>query len=126
MTDTERILEAIRGLDQKTEARFAELSARITAGERKTKRQDVKIDRLERVLSDLLSSDAVLRREGRQAVLQKEKVYRRFEREGIDKRGALSALEHARRLICDGSGCRTAVYWDRDGGKAVRAIKIWL
>ena len=141
MTDTEQILQAIAGLENKFTAQLAETeqrimeqvqakqqrqTVRINALDARTAQQSQDIESIKKRLDALTQpdSDALVRRVGSKAILRKEPVYRTFEDEyGISSRKLMRLLDELG-LIYSTPRHRTVTAWDEHHKHPFRALAI--
>ena len=137
MDDTERILQAISDLDNKFSDKLTELEEAISATNRRQtghsqaivklqnsqQTQAHDIDDIKRTLAELAKdgSGALIKRDGRKAILKKEPVYSTFENTGINSRILMRILDEAG-LVCSTPRNRTTVVWSKEKQSAFRAI----
>lgn len=133
MIEVETILEAISNLDKKVSDRLNGLEAQLSETIKNhnnlvndTRKNTSEIQSIKETLKDLINSDALIRKEKRKYILNKESVYDRFEQQGLTRHMALKLLDDAGLLAPHSCGCRTQVAWDGENRKAYRVIVIKL
>ena len=142
MDDTERILQAIAGLDDKFTGRLQEVeetvcraihrqnthTKSIRALEHTQQKQEAALDEIRQRLEELTrsGSKALIRHDGNKAVLKKEVVYPAFEKEfGISSRKLMRLLDQ-NGLIVSTERYRNPTVYDPETKKIFRAVVVYV
>ena len=98
----QEILDAIQGLEQKLDSRLDGLEERIRKLEQKDGTRGEQVSDIYEILKRMIDSgNGVIKRDQGRCALDKDEVYSRFARRGIDRRSALRRLRAEERIVCD-------------------------
>lgn len=119
----QEILDAIHGLEQKLDSRLDGLEERIRRLEARDGTRGEQISDIYEILKRMMDSGAgVLKRSPGRCALDRDEVYSRLDRRGLDRREALTSLRRANRIVCDSENKNTRPV--RKDGKIVRAVVV--